>query len=406
MGEVTVKAFIDKHHPRTDDVRCVSIRVTHLRVKRYYKTDIKLKPSDFEKIINAKRRTEKQNEIYEGILNYEKKARDIRDALKIFTFSQFEESWHKNRNATKYVFDAFEDYIKELIEENRLGTASSYKCAQASLNNFSSELKFADVNRKILNKYEKWMIEKGNNKTTVGIYLRSLRTLFNRTNIDKSLYPFGEGKKLYSIPTGRNIKKALTLEEIGRIFNYDAPPNSSLEMARDYWIFIYLSNGLNVKDLCNLKYKNIKGDILKYEREKTKLSKRESTEITVSLKPKSKEIITKWGQNSLNPEAHIFPHLSKKMTPEDERKIVQQLTKTINKYMKRIAKELCIDKNVTTYYARHSFATVLRNSGAHPEFIREALGHSSLKTTQNYFAGFEDEAIHSTTDALTNFGNN
>ena len=71
--------------------------------------------------------------------------------------------------------------------------------------------------------------------------------------------------------------------------------------------------------------------------------------------------------------------------------------------MKRIAKNLEINKGVTTYLARHSFATVLRNSGASMEFISEALGHSDMKTTKSYLAGFEQETIHKTTDALTAF---
>ena len=72
--------------------------------------------------------------------------------------------------------------------------------------------------------------------------------------------------------------------------------------------------------------------------------------------------------------------------------------------MKEIAAELGISKSVTTYFARHSFATVLKNSGASMEFISEALAHSSQQTTKNYLAGFEQEAIHKTTDALLNFG--
>ena len=91
------------------------------------------------------------------------------------------------------------------------------------------------------------------------------------------------------------------------------------------------------------------------------------------------------------------------MTAERERKVFQQVTKNVNKHMKRIAKELGLNKEVTTYFARHSFATVLRNSGVSTEFISEALGHSSMKTTQSYLAGFEQETIHKTTDALTNF---
>jgi integrase/recombinase XerD len=247
----------------------------------------------------------------------------------------------------------------------------------------------------------------GKSKTTTGIYLRSLRAVFNRANIDVSLYPFGERKDKYSIPTSRNIKKALTIEEIAKIFHYQPQqPGTNEELARDYWIFIYLCNGLNVKDLCLLKRKNIDGDTLKYERAKTKRSKKEKEEITVSLKPEAKTIIVKWGQPSINPETNIFPHLHKNMTAEREREIIHQVTKTINKYMKRIAKELEINKPITTYWARHSFSTVLKRSGASIEFISEALGHSDSKTTCKYLDSFENEAIHKTTDALTAFANN
>jgi site-specific recombinase XerD len=71
--------------------------------------------------------------------------------------------------------------------------------------------------------------------------------------------------------------------------------------------------------------------------------------------------------------------------------------------MKQIAKDLELDKVVTTYFARHSFATILKNAGVSMEFISEALGHSDMKTTKSYLAGFEVEQIHTTTDALTNF---
>ena len=71
--------------------------------------------------------------------------------------------------------------------------------------------------------------------------------------------------------------------------------------------------------------------------------------------------------------------------------------------MKIIAKNLSITNDVTTYAARHSFATVLQRSGVGTEFISEALGHSNVKTTQNYLAGFEDESKREIIKALTAF---
>ena len=404
MNTASVSAFIDKYHPQKDGNCKVSIRITYQRKKRYYPTNISVKASDFERVMTAKRRSESDKNLYNEIHSFEAKAlKAVKDLGEVFTFSKFEDIYLNNREAPESISFGFDKYIKELRNEKRIGTAVSYEVAKASIESYKKGLRFADISPKLLREYESWMLDGGKSKTTVGIYLRSLRTIFNRASIDKSLYPFGEGKGKYSIPTGKNIKKALTLEDIAKIFRYVPQPGTGEAMAKDYWIFIYLCNGLNVKDLCLLKRKDVDGNVLKYERAKTKRSKKEHELITVSLKPEAQEIINRWGQPSISPETYIFPHLQKGMSAERERQVIQQLIKTINKYMKRIAKNLEINKEVTTYYARHSFATVLRNSGASMEFISEALGHSDMKTTKSYLAGFEQETIHKTTDALTAF---
>jgi site-specific recombinase XerD len=113
------------------------------------------------------------------------------------------------------------------------------------------------------------------------------------------------------------------------------------------------------------------------------------------------EIIKRWGQPSISKEAFIFPHLQIEMNAETQRRTYQQLTKTINKYMKIIAIELGIERTVTTYFARHSFATVLKRSGANIAMISDLLGHKSVTTTESYLNSFEKEQIQTQTDALT-----
>ena len=81
------------------------------------------------------------------------------------------------------------------------------------------------------------------------------------------------------------------------------------------------------------------------------------------------------------------------MTPQKQSDTIALLVHLINDHMKEIATDVLIDKPITTYYARHSFATILKNSGVSTEFISEALGHSSLGTTKNYLAGFAQDAI-------------
>ena len=100
-------------------------------------------------------------------------------------------------------------------------------------------------------------------------------------------------------------------------------------------------------------------------------------------------------------DAYIFPHLNIEMDAEKRMATYKQLTKTINKYLKRIATELKINKNITTYYARHSFATVLKRSGKKIELISELLGHSSVDVTESYLDSFEKEHIQKETNVLT-----
>jgi integrase/recombinase XerD len=403
MSKASVNVSIDRYHQRKDGSCGISIRITYQRKHRNYPTGMAIKASDFDRIMTAKRRSEADAKIFNKLITFRNRAIETVDSLSVFTFTRFEDAYLNNKDAADSVKFGFEKYIQELKDERRIGTAVSYETAMKSINGYKSGLKYADITPAFLKKYESVMIDSGKSKTTVGIYLRSLRTIFNRASIDRSLYPFGEGRNKYSIPTGRNVKKALTLSEVKQIFDYKAEPGSTREMARDYWIFIYLCNGLNVKDLCLLKQKNIDENVLKYERAKTSRSKKDAEMITVSLKSEAKAVIRRWGQPSVDPEAYIFPHIEKGMSAERERRIYQQLTKLINTHMKQIARDVGINKEVTTYFARHSFATILKNAGVSMEFISEALGHSDLKTTKSYLAGFEKDTIHKTTEALTAF---
>lgn len=401
MKQAEVSIYIDDLRPKKDGKCSVKIRVSFNRKRKYFSTGIDLTVDEFEKVFNAKRKTSEQKEIEEKILHFKNKANDVIKNLPLFTFEAFEENYFEQRNTYNSVSFAFDKYIKLLDEEERVGTASSYQCAKNSFEKFKKNLSFAEVSPPFLKSYEKWMLKEGKSPTTIGIYVRSLRAIYNLQKIDKSLYPFGESKDKYSIPTGRNIKKALTVEEIAKIYNYKADSDSTKEMAKDYWLFLYICNGMNVKDFCLLKWGHIDGDMLTYNRAKTLRSKKERKSISVALKPQTLEIIKKWGQPSISKNAYIFPHLELEMTAEKQRKIHKQLTKTINKYMKQIATELTLDKEVTTYFARHSFATVLKRSGVKTEMISELMGHSNVNVTESYLDSFEKEQIQEQTNVLT-----
>lgn len=394
----------------------IKLRLTYQRKQKYYPLALDLSKSDFDKVKDEKQRAGKFKTYRDQFIEVEDKARKIINKLTDFSFESFEKKF-LNLSTGDNVFNYFKKSQERLTKEGRAGTADTYKCAYNSLMEFTGkkELSFKNVNPEFLREYERWMVAerisqkgktiKGKSLTTVGIYLRNLRAIFNDAihgeTIKPEYYPFG--KRGYEIPIGRNIKKALVMSDIEKIFKY-TPITEAEGKARDLFIFSYLCNGINTKDIARLKYKHISGDKLTFFRAKTEKTSRANLKaIQVILTPEIDQIIKRWGTPSIHDEQYIFHILTGTESPEQELAKVKQATKTINKYIKRIGEKLKIDKNISTYTARHSYATVLKRAGVSIEFISESLGHKDLKTTQSYLDSFEDDVKKENSKLLIKF---
>jgi integrase len=409
MIGVTTAIVQDTRVKRTDGTYAIKLRITYNREQKYYPVNVHLSPEDWQRTQSEKPRNEfKEHKLYFNKI--EQRAIEIIKELSPFSFEGFEKKFDQRTDRAKDVLTYLDAYIKQLEKEERSGTADSYQCAYNSFTKYiktknRKKLSFGDITPEWLAEYEKWMLDAEKSMTTIGIYLRSLRTITNIAIEDgllaREFYPFG--KRKYQIPSGRNIKKALTLTDIKGIVNYK-PTTQAEERGRDLWLFSYLCNGANVKDIARLQYKNIDHSMIQFVRAKTeRTTKQDLKPIMVSLLPEVKHIIEKWGVKPAKPDTYVFGLLEKSDNSEKELAKVRQATKTINKYMKRIGEHLGININLTTYTARHSFATVLKRSGAPTEFISESLGHKDLRTTENYLDSFEDSVKESFQRQLLNF---
>jgi integrase/recombinase XerD len=405
VKNATTFIFFDARHPKKDGTCSISIRVTFNGQKKYYTTGISLSSEDFAKVQGEKPRQPLKETALE-LRAFENKAAKIIKELPVFTWLQFEKLYLSNNLVKDTISQAFGEYSKKLAMEGRIGTAESYDCAAVSLEKFKPKAKFTDVTVDFLNSYERWMLKNEKSITTVGIYLRSLRALFNIAIeagiIPKEYYPFGKDK--YEIPTANNHKKALTIGDISAIYKHHVPdPNSTAAIAKDMWLFIYFCNGINMKDVALLKYENIQGDFLEFIRAKTIHTKRVYEKIRIHLLEQVKYIIDRRGNKNKNDGNYIFPILTKGLSPERQRQLIKQFNVVVNDHMNVIANKLGIEANCTTYTARHTFATILKRSGYSIEYISEALGHSSVKTTRSYLASFEDDKKIEAAKALADF---
>ena len=161
----------------------------------------------------------------------------------------------------------------------------------------------------------------------------------------RSAYPFGERK--YQIPSSRNVKRALPIANIRDIMNY--PVRNPFEVKRDLWMFTYLCNGTNMKDIAKLRYKNISSDTIVFLRSKSERStKKDLKPIVVVICDELKTSIDKWENPSKLPDNFVFGILQGTETSKVEVNRIKQFTKTVNKHTKRIGLSLGINVKLTT----------------------------------------------------------
>lgn len=402
INQITVTAVLDKRYPRKNGLYPVRIQIVYKRVQKYYNTGKELSISDWERLPSTR------NSDLVKIRNSIKKTfdsiyRSVDELTYKDQFSFIQLEIIRGLNTGQTLNAAIKQRMESLKKENRIGTMRYYRDCLASIEKFTTkEVAYEDITEEWLKKFENFMLKRGLSYSSIGMRMRGIRTELNAAKkkgyIKDFRYPFGKGK--YEIPTAEGVKKALTLENIARIVKYD-DGNETTSRYRDIWFFIYLCNGINVADLVNLKFSDIVDGEIRFMRKKTIRTSKVKKVICVPLTAEMSKIIKKWGNKAV-PSNYIFPLVHHYADPVHHDKEVADVIKRINNRMKLIGKNLGIGR-ITTYTARHSFATVLKRSGANIAYISESLGHNDLKTTESYLASFEKDERIKNAALLTNF---
>ena len=380
------------------------------RKQKLYSTEFQLTKDEYKAAWLIKNPRKKEYKLLRNkLLAFEAYANEIADGLTRFSIEAFERKFYTGASGDNDVTTYYQQAINQCKRNNRIETAANYGRSLKSLLEFhgKDKLNFYEITPQWLRDYEYYMLhneKKQRSKTTVGIYLRDLRTVFNNAIedevISKDDYPFG--KRKYTIPNPKGLKKALTREQLKKLFE-TTPATPEQEKAKDFWFFSYSCNGMNFKDIANLQYKNIDGDTLIFRRAKTASSDSSQAPVKVYLSEFAKGVIEKYGTADKSPEKLVFPIIDLKATPEENHRQLKNFVRFVNQHFLKFAKKAGINEKISTYWARHSFATNAIRSGASMEYVSEALSHSNLSTTKIYFAGFEDEKKKEIADKLMDF---
>ena len=163
-------------------------------------------------------------------------------------------------------------------------------------------------------------------------------------------------------------------------------------MARDIFLFSFYMRGMSFKDIAFLRVANIVGDRIYYSRQKT------GQKLNIKLTDRAMEIIRKYN-NLTDRKAFIFPIIL--FPGKNEFSQYKNSYRKINRRLKTVGSILGSRVPLTTYVARHSWASIAKRSGIPISVISEGLGHDSEKTTQIYLDSFENNVLDAANEMVT-----
>lgn len=315
-----------------------------------------------------------------------------------FDYELFKKRFERE-NKSITIIEYFDERIKSLRNKNQIGNSIVYNTAKNNLIRFkgSESISFSEITPKFLEKMEEDFIKRGSKRNGISVHMRTIRAVFNQAVKEdicpRDLYPF----KSQLTPNGYDIsklqtqtaKRAITKDDIKKIVDYDPRENERLLFAKNIFLFSYYNMGMNFTDIALLKWCDIYNGRVNYLRAKSRHKKKYTPKI---LDP-AQEILDYYGKFQYD-NNYIFPIIHKEhKTPIQIKHRIQTSLKQVNKDLRTIAKDLKLNCTLTTYVARHSWATILKRLGVSTAIISEGLGHSDPKTTQIYLDSFENDVL-------------
>jgi integrase len=382
----------------------VQIRITFRGERRHYSTDLKFTRAEFKEIQGkSKPRYFKKADIQrinKQLDDVAEEYKRIIDEMSVFTFDLFQNELDKMEE--KYSLELFhllekEEKARRSLEQ--ISSANQYKAAKRSIKKLlgREEILMIDVTPSLLRDYEAEARKNNLSSTTINMYLRTVRYVFNycinNGYLDRTLYPFGKREPKYVLPKGNVREMALEVSDM-EIFKNARPEigkngkGKNDQFYLDLFLFSYYTFGMNIIDILLLTKGMVYNDFIDTARTKTKIHN--PMNLKLPIRPETQKIMDKYMSDK---SEFIFGVLKGNETTTQLKERSKAYVKRINRVLKAICKKHNISKHVTTYTARHTAANQLLAGDVPVAKISQLLGHKDIKTTQNYLSRLPDYNI-------------
>ena len=275
------------------------------------------------------------------------------------------------------------DLISRMAKAGKSQTAAKYTTAINSFKRFrgESDVPIDNMDSGLMLEYEHWLKESGACKNTTSFYMRNLRAIYNRA-VEKELtvqrFPF---RHVYT-GIDKTVKRALPAKTIKEIKNLDLRLSPQLDYARDLFMFSFYTRGMSFIDMAFLKKKDLQGGRLGYRRKKT------GQQLFIKWEKPMQEIIDKYDTGD---SPYLLPIIKENGT--DSRTQYKNGAHLVNDKLKKIGEQLGLEIPLTSYVARHSWASIAKSKNIPVSTISEAMGHDSENTTRIYLASLDTSSV-------------
>ena len=298
----------------------------------------------------------------------------------------------RNKTGEQSFFSFMKEIIIHLEQMGKLRTAENYSYTLNSFMQFRhyEDIFLSELDSDLIQLYEAYLLKKGIVRNTSSFYMRILRAVYNRA-LEKNLV---EQQNLFKhVYTGvdKTVKRAISLSAIKRIKQLDLSMQPHWDFARDMFLFSFYTRGMSFIDMAYLKKKDLQNGILSYRRQKT------DQQLFIKWEQPMQDIIDKYDTEDSPYLLPIIRDMNK-----DKRKQYKNAAHLVNDKLKMIGEQLGLDISLTTYVARHAWASIAKSKDIPISTISEAMGHDSETTTRIYLASLDTSSVDKANSIVLN----
>lgn len=281
---------------------------------------------------------------------------------------------------------------EKLLQNGKQRMAARYTTTINSLRRYlkGCDVPLQAVDSTMVQGYEQWLLDCGLCRNTTSFYIRNLRTIYRHAVDDGLVTSSSPFRQVYT-GIDKTVKRALPLEIIKRLKELDLHLYPRLEFARDMFLFSFYTRGMSFIDMSLLTEHHLQGGVLTYRRQKT------SQQLYIKWEAPMQALVEKYRKHG---SPYLLP-LASGEGPQFWRQYKNAYNR-ITKQLKKLGEMLGLSTPLTTYVARHSWASIARSRNIPISTISEALGHDSEKTTLIYLTSLDTTVVDHANQLILN----